>query len=321
MRKKEIDYLRGLAMIGMMIIHSCAYFLNDKLIYKIWDFFQWAVPVFIFCSFYLIFSNKNKTSFNLKKRIKRLYLPYFYFLIIYFFLLFFFEKNKFNLNYFLANIFLYGGIDFNWLVLLFIYLSFLTPFFLWIKKRKVIFYSFLIISFLSSIIFIFYNQINFRIIMWLTWMILVYFSYFFVKNEKNKFFIYKIILTSLIIFILTYFLEIKINHNLSQFSNKYPPTIYHLSYGIFWITILFSLAKKQIFNFYHFERLLNFLSVNSYSLYFIHALIIHILVWTKSISSLGVINVFLIIFLGSLLINKILNKLLKIINFNFVKIK
>ncbi len=229
-------------------------------------------------------------------------------MIIYFFLLYFFEKNKFNIEYFLTNIFLYGGIDFNWLVLLFIYLSFLTPVFFWMEKRKVIFYLVFLLSFLSSIFFIFYNPINFRLIMWLPWMVLIYFSYFFVKNENKRFFIFTS-LGSLLIFVLSYFLEIKTGHVLSQFANKYPPTIYHLSYGVFWIIILFFLSKKGIFRFFYFDKLLNFLSVNSYSLYFIHALIVHFLVWTKLVWSLGVVWFFVIIFGGSVLVQMIMKKL------------
>ncbi|MBD3840001.1 MAG: acyltransferase family protein, partial [Epsilonproteobacteria bacterium] len=120
-RNKDIDNLRGLAMISMMVIHACSYFLKTKEVYLLWNYLQWAVPVFLFCSFYL--SLKDKRPTNYLKRLKRLFIPYWIFLFVYFLLLYFFEKKNFSFQYLRANIFLYRGIDFNWLVLLFLYFT------------------------------------------------------------------------------------------------------------------------------------------------------------------------------------------------------
>lgn len=300
MRNKTIDNLRGLSILAMMAIHANAYFLDNLLNYFFWNFFQWAVPVFLFCSFFLTFSLKKELNF--KKRFFRLYRPYLIFLIFYFLLLFFFEKQKFNLSYFLANIFLYGGIDYNWLVLLFLGFIFLTPLFFYLKKNKFLFYGFFLLSFFSSIFFIFYPPKSYRFFMFLPWILIVYFAYFFVQWKKSFWKIGAIIITSLFSFLITFFLEKKIGHNLSQFANKYPPTLYHLSYGVFSTTILYQLSEINFFDILGFDRLLNFLSVNSYSLYFVHILVMDVLTWTKVLGRLNNVLFFILIFLFSSLI-------------------
>ena len=283
-RDKSIDNLRGLAMFAMMVIHAISYFFSDKLSFYIWDYSQWAVPVFLFCSFYLYYkSPKKSNNFSffsyLKKRFLRILIPYYIFLFFFNILLFLFDKKTFfNFNYLKANIFLYGGLGFNWLVLIFIYLTFLMPFVLWLKKNKLLYCGFFLLSLSSSIYFIFVKT-NYRLIMWLPWSILIYFTIFFIKNEKNW---KKLTLTAAVfmtIFFILRIIEIKIGHNLTQFENKYPPTLYHLSYGIFSTIIIFWLSKKNFFSYFNFNRLLHFLSKNSYSLFFIHILVMSSLNW------------------------------------------
>lgn len=280
-RDKSIDNLRGLAMFAMMVIHAISYFFSDKLSFYIWDYSQWAVPVFFFCSFYLYFKNPKKIMIlpYLKKRFSRLFIPYYFFLLFFYFLLYWFDKKSFfNFGNLLSNIFLYGGLSFNWLVLVFTYFIFLMPFILWLEQYKYYFYGFFILSITSSVYFIF-SPMNYRLIMWLPWSVLAFFTIFFIKNEKNWKKLFLAAVSSIIIFFILRAFEIKIGHNLTQFENKYPPTLYHLSYGIFSIIIIFWLSKKNLFSYFNFDKLLNFLSINSYSLYFIHILIMYSLSW------------------------------------------
>lgn len=299
-----IDNLRGISIIAMMIIHATAYFLKDKTAYFIWDNLEWAVPVFVFCSFYVLFEKnlefkRDQLIAFYKKRLKRLILPYFLFLIIYFFLLYFFEQRKFNLNYFFANVFLYDGVDFNWLVLLFVYFTFLTPMFFYIFKNKLFKFFYFIFVILSSLIFIFY-KINYRLIMWLPWSFYLFLIPVFQKKDNKK--IVLITAVSFLIFLILRFFEIKIGHNLSQFSNKYPPTLYHLTFGSFWIGVLYFIFNKKE------SKLLKFFSINSYSLYFIHFLILLPIVWLKIIPSNWFLF-FLEIFFGSIFIQMAINRL------------
>lgn len=278
-RNKDIDNLRGLAMLAMIVIHAASYFLSNKVVYGMWDFLQWSVPIFLFCSIYIFYSRPKKI--DIKKRLIRLLVPYYVFLFFYFSLLFFFEKNKFNLKYFIANLLLYGGVDFNWLVLLFIYITVLMPFLFWLEKRKLWFYGLFSLSLASSIYFIFPPAFNYRAVMWLPWSSFIFFTMFFVKNENNKKVMNFAAAIFLIVFLVLRQMEIKIGHNLSQYANKYPPTLLHISYGFFSIIVIYQLSKLKLFSFFGLDRLLNFLSVNSYVLYFIHILVIFVFTWTK----------------------------------------
>lgn len=317
-RNKSIDDLRGLAMLAMIIIHAISYFFSDKLSFYIWDYSQWAVPVFLFCSFYVYF--KNPKDFNivsffyyLKKRLSRLFIPYYIFLFFFYIFLYLFDKKSFfNFNQLSANIFLYGGLRFNWLVLLFTFLTFLMPLIFWLKKYKYLFYGYFFLSIFSSIFFIFY-RVNYRLIMWLPWSTLIYFTLFFIKNEKKYFRLLITAALSIVIFFILRFIEIKIGHNITQFENKYPPTLYHLSYGIFSIIVIYWSAKKNIFTFFNFDKFLDFLSINSYSLFFIHILIMYLLNWLNLKTNNW--SIFFILILGissaiQLFINRIKAKLL-----------
>lgn len=309
-RNHDIDNLRGLAMLGMMVLHACSYFLYNKTVWLVWNYLEWSVPVFLFCSFYITFGNNKKIDF--KKRLKRLYVPYLVFLSVYFFLVFFFEKNRFNLPNILASLFLYGGMDFNWLVLLFIYFTLLVPVVRWLEKYKFLFYGFFSLSLISSIVLIFFSPLNYRLDMWLPWTVYIYFTYFFVKKENDKKFIGAIALVSILAFGGLYLLELKTNHNLSQYSNKYPPTLYHISFGIFSTIILYWLSKMKIFHVFNFHKILHFFSINSYSLFFIHILLIFLLTWTKAVKSMNVFSFFGVILGASVLLQIVLNNLQKL---------
>ncbi|MBI5122222.1 acyltransferase family protein [Candidatus Roizmanbacteria bacterium] len=315
-RNKSIDNLRGLAMFAMMVIHAISYFFSDKFSFYIWDYSQWAVPVFLFCSCYLYFKSPKKldklTFFSyLRKRLLRLLIPYYFFLFSFYMLLYFFDiKSFFNFAQLKANIFLYGGLNYNWLVLLFVYFTFLMPFILWLEQYKYFFYGFFFTSFASSIYFIF-SPLNYRLIMWLPWSTLIFFTIFFVRNEKNW---KKLFLTAtafIIIFFILRVIEIKISHNSTQYANKYPPTLYHLSYGIFSTIFIFWLSKKNFFSYFNFERLLYFLSINSYSLFFIHILVILSLNWLNLKTSHW-FTFFLIILGTSSMIQLVLNRFKKL---------
>jgi len=313
-RDKTIDTLRGLAMLAMIVIHASSYYLKDKIAFLIWDNLQWVVPVFLFCSLYLFYERtKQFVGFDwlayFKKRLTRLLIPYYYFLLVYFPLLFFFERKKFNFNYFLANVFLYKGVDLNWLVLLFIYLMILMPIVLLIKKNKILFYGLFILSFLSSIYFIF-KPLNYRAVMWLPWTFYIYFTTFFLKNKTKTKILLLIGLLSLIIFAVLRIVENNVGHNLTQYGNKYPPTLYHLSFGIFWIIVLYWLSQKNIFSFMKLDKFLHFLSVNSYTLFFIHLGVILMIGWLHFLPSIWPLF-FLEIMGVSLIIQVGLNKLFK----------
>ena len=269
-------------MLSMIVIHATAFFLRNKITYYIWDINEWSVVTFLFCSAYLFFSRPfklDKTSLvsYAKKRFNRLYVPYFVFLLAYFPLVFFLDAKKITLSYVLKNIFFIGGLDLNWLVLIFFELSIIFPLVYYFKEKKKSLYKLYFgLSLVSSIYFLFVRTQGdlYRVIMWLPWSLVIYFTIYFVENKHKFKKLFLLTLVSLLIFIGSFYLLSYLKHDLSQYSNKYPPNIFHLSYGIFFTYILYVISQKNIFKFLWFDRILNFLSINSYSLFFIHNLVI-----------------------------------------------
>ena len=282
-RDKNIDNLRGLAMLAMITIHVTVLYWNDKTAHFLWDSLQWAVPVFLFCSAYLFFSRPFDFTFSsikkyFVKRMARLFIPYYVFLGVYTIFTYFFDKQKFNLSYFVGNFFAYKSLDLNWLVLIFFELIFIFPLIaLFKRKSKFVYYLFCLASLASSIYFIFVRPQQYRFIMWLPWSLIIFFTVYFIENQKK---IKKLFFTGLlfmIIFAACYLLEIKLGHPLNHFSNKYPPNLYHLSYGIFSIIILYFLSFSNLLK--PVQSILNFFSINSYEIFFIHNLVIFLFNW------------------------------------------
>lgn len=299
-------------MILMIIIHATAYFLKDKTASFLWDTSQFVVPVFIFCSVYLFFKKnvlvdrKNIFSY-LKKRISRLFVPYYIFLVLFFLSMIFVGHKIPSLSYVSKNIFLYGGLDLNWLPLLFIYVTLLNPLISCLKNKKVLFYLFFAISLISSVFFIF-TKANYRAVMWLPWSLLIFFTIYFVNNEKNNKKIFYVFLISLITYGLTYYLESRIGHTLNHYTNKYPPTIYQISYGIFWTIFLYRLSELNLFKVLKLESIFNFFSNYSYEIFFIHNLILYLFGWMNIRFSSWIIFTIAIgvpTVLGQILLNKI----------------
>ena len=308
----HVDMLRGLAMVAMISIHTNAYFLSNKVAGFLWDLGQFAVPLFIFCSGYLFF----KKDFHIrlyfhyiKKRFRRFLVPYYFFLIFYLSLVYLKEPAKITFKYFLENLLVIGGVDINWLVLLFICFSFiLPPFYHLVHKHKSWFYFFVFISFFSSLTLVFFSfPFNYRLIMWLPWFLIIIFSYWLVKNEKNNLLQLAVFIFFVFTFLLLRYLQVINHHSLIQYYNKYPPNLYHLSYGIIFIIGLFWLTKRKEFNFFPLKKLLEFLSVNSYSIYFIHILVIYIITVFFKLK-LTWVGFFITVLLSTIFVQVVINK-------------
>jgi fucose 4-O-acetylase-like acetyltransferase len=134
-RDTDIDLMRGWSMIIVIALHILPYYPA----FPGAGFIQWSqmvVPLLLYCS---IRVSKPPESLDLRhymygvyKRTRRLIVPYFVFLCIYalvhYALMYFYPSVRtLSLAWWVANITLTGGIDFNWLVLLFIGLSVWIP--------------------------------------------------------------------------------------------------------------------------------------------------------------------------------------------------
>jgi len=156
----------------MIAIHTTAYFPEIPAVYALWDTLEFAVPIFIFCSAYIFFKQEyhrevSHTLGYFKKRFIRMMVPYYAFLILYIPLLQHFDHKKITQSFITANIFLTGGIDFNWMVLLFLMLSFLMPFLMYLyNKRRGFFIAYTILAAASSVLFLFWRPYNNYKIVW-----------------------------------------------------------------------------------------------------------------------------------------------------------
>ncbi len=284
-RLHHIDMLRGIAMFVMILIHTNAYFLWNNTAKLLWNMSQFAVPVFIFCSSYLyfyknpVFNSIHEVFMYIKRRFVRLLQPYYVFAIVFTGVIYLKEPAKITTSYIFQNIFVIGGIDINWLVFLFLVFAFITPLLSYsLQKNRPLFYFFVFCSFLSSILFIFYKlPFNYRYVMWLPWSIVLIVGYSVVQNEKRRWFFPALGIFSFGVFIALRTIQVFLNHSLIMYDNKYPPNLYHLSYGIFSLVLLHWLVSRKIFHDGLIHSFFSFLSKNSYSLYFIHYTVLFIL--------------------------------------------
>ena len=283
-RLSEIDDIRGISIILMILIHTNVYFLGNKISYLTLELSQFAVVAFIFCSAYLFYLKQQTYGLvdftrHLWKRVKRLVIPYYFFFAIYYLFTLIKEPKKLTVPYVVQNIFVVGGIDFNWLVLLFIELAFLMPVISYLfEKKRVLFYIYAFCSCVSTLIFLKYTPLPwYRFIMWLPWSSILIYTYLFDRLKSNRTTFLLITSISCLLFLVIPPLILKpLGHSLFMYDNKYPPNLYHLSYGIFCVNLLYTFSQWKFFAQKIVQNCIHFFSVYSYTIFFIHILIIYV---------------------------------------------
>lgn len=280
-KKQRVDYIdnmRGLAIIVMMMLHTNAYFLQNPISSFIWNWGQFAVPVFIFCASYVFFQKHHliSDSFNMVSylitRLARLLIPYYIFVGVFCVLLFLKDPAKISVQYILENILIIRGIDINWLVLLFVFFTLLMPFVSWLYlNKKWVLLVYFLISFVSAAVLLFIKiQFNYRFIMWIPWSLLLIVNFFIVKYEKKPSILFGIFISSFVGFVFLYMVQKYFGHSTIQYYNKYPPNLYHLLFCVWSTIVVVFVSKTRAFSFSPIKKALSFYSVNSYSIYFVH---------------------------------------------------
>ncbi|MBI3619910.1 acyltransferase [Candidatus Roizmanbacteria bacterium] len=283
MRQPELDFLRGIAILVMIFIHSLAYYLSRPAVFTLWNYSHFVVPVFIFVSSTLFFQKDRPASWPqtlsyIKKRLFRLLLPYYIFLAFLFGLYFIFEKTHLTGDFIFRSLLVIGGVDINWMVLLFLLTAIIMPLLSYLAcKRRLFFNAVGAVSVVSTVFLLFYRvAFDYRVAMLLPWLTVVFFGYYFPLWQRQK--KIKFVLPILIgIHLGTYILLKYLHLSLVLFDNKYPPNIYYLSYGLSVTIVLNYFINSKAFLSLPVKRLLNFISKNSYSVFFIHFLVIYII--------------------------------------------
>lgn len=281
-RFKNIDLLRGISIVVMILTHTNAYFW-DKWSSFVWNYLHFAVATFVFCSGFVLISKykfekldyKNYLSF-IKKRFLRLLLPYYIFVFFYY-LMVYIQVKKIDFIDLQQAILVIREPDISWLVNLFLQLTIFFPIFsfLFTKERKIFNWIFGAIIF-ASFLKIFINpKVDYKLIMVFLWFVPFLLSFYIQENYKNLQFKIRLFLVFITIHILLWFLLNINNMNLVYQNNKYPPNLYYLTYGIsFFIFADIIFTKFSFFQNKYLFKIINFFSVNSFSLFFIQYIVI-----------------------------------------------
>ncbi len=321
----EIDFLRAFGILAIIVIHTNAYYLESPLAKFIWNYSQFAVQTFVFCSAYIFFQKeafKKEFAFfsYFKKRLKRLVLPYYYYLIFFIPLVSLLNPKRVGIDYIVRQVTLTTtNLDLNWFIVLFLYFALLMPFISYLyKNKKLLFYLFCLLSLGSSLFFI-SNQlpINYKLTMWLPWSLIIIFALYFARFEQKKMFVIWSLFVSCILFLVLRYWLIIGSHSLAFFDNKYPPNFYFLIYGIFLTILLFYLAKLRIFNMHYSRKVVHFLSIHSYSIFFIHFLLIFFLDYLFDLKIFTWWQFFTIILISTIIIQLGLIKVKTVTNYLF----
>lgn len=280
-RLPELDDLRGISIIVMILIHTNAYFLSNKWAYNTREISQFAVVAFLFCSAYLSLLKPYPTASDffpyVAKRLKRLLIPFLAFFTIYILFSIIGLGKHFSQSYIVNSFLLTGGIDFNWMVLLFTQIMLVTPLIQYLnEKNKFGLYLYSSIALLSSIIFLKYTPLPFyRSIMWLPWSLVIVYAIYFDRIWNNKkLFVWVTLLFGAIFLITQQYILLPLHHSFSMYNNKYPPNLYHIAYSLFAVNIIYFLSQKKLFSSPLVHNVVNFFSTNSYTLFFIHIIVI-----------------------------------------------
>lgn len=317
-----IDILRGLAIFFMVFLHTSIYYIQEKFIYILFNLTDFVNVAFLFCSCFIFFGRDKKGVKMLhwpsvKRRLLKLILPYYIFLIFYFILVYFMERASFNLINIIKHIIMWNGIYISWLVILFIIFTFLNPIVFFLKRNnRLLFYLFFIISLASSIAFLFFKIKNFAYVLWIPYSLTTYYVIWIRKFMKNKAILFYALVIMSILFAFLFFIRDQQNQAF-LLANKYPPNIYYLLYSFIVFDVFFLMLK---FNLIYKNKIISkffiYLGKNSYDLFFIHILLIFLLNKSAFFTKINWLASFTIVLLLSLIAQFIIHLFL----IKFVKI-
>jgi hypothetical protein len=281
----QIDFLRASAIFLVFVIHVLAFNLNNKVNYFFWNYLNFVVIAFVFCSVYVLEAGYGKKLNTLReltawwqKRLLRLMIP-FYIYLFFHYLLWFLFPNFFagsglqkSFSFILASIFLYGGVDANWLPLLFVELALVYPLLKIVKKNKKLLIIYLIFSLAVTGFYTFNSVINhslykyYRILMIVPYSLIAFLAMELVLRDSFKKYLMIGFLSLLSFLILSVFWPVL--GRIKMFDQKYPPNFYYLFYGTFLTMFFIWLSYLKIFQTKVIKKFILFSSTQAYNLFF-----------------------------------------------------
>ena len=318
-RLPEIDDIRGFSIIVMILIHTNAYFWGNGWAKITMEMSQFAVVAFIFCSIYLTLLKSYPATLGdvfayFYKRLKRLIIPYYIFLVCYLGFLALINHTHYSLDYIVSSFLMTGGVDFGWLVILFIQIMVITPILQFLyEKQRFLLYLYTAVALVSSIIFLKFTPFPYyRAIMWLPWSLVIVYTMYFKRIWQNKWmFVFMTVLLGVLYVVTQQAVLVPLHRSLTMYDNKYPPNLYHIAYSLFAVNILYFLSRARVFTASWVQSTIHFFSVHSYSIFFIHLVVIAG-VW-KWVHPNNWILFYLLVAYISVLLQLVFNKLASIL--------
>ncbi len=308
MRFTHIDFLRAVSIIGVIAIHVLYYNLTSKVnaTTTIWNYLHFVVAGFVLCSGYVLAKKTDAletfrgTLGWYKKRLIRLIIPYYVYVIVHIALVSIFPNFfsglgvKTNSNYFFQALLFSNSVSISWLPLLFIQLTILFPFLIFLLRKKLL-YIYLIFSLVVTfLITIKPFPFHYYEYMFIPWSLITLLAIYLFNVEKNRLnftrHLFFLAIAGGIVFATFSFLWIFLHRPMYLIDNKYPPNFFYLSYGVFVTAIILYVSRFLIFLKKGVSGFYTYISKNSYSLYFIHYIVLDFVVTSrKFIGQHGVI--------------------------------
>ena len=289
LRDTVVDILRAVSIMLMIVLHINPYFPKLSFTGWMWSWGQWVVPAFILCSIAVDRSDIQSVPDYLRylwKRGVRLLVPYYLWLMAYFSLMIIIGHKTITLDMIVTNLTFTGGSDFNWLVLLFIYITLALPFLRKLGDREEsASLMMLLLSMTTSALYLgnrpYWNS-EYRWWMILPWYGITMGILLFLKWWRNKQWMYiaAFFTTNLGIFLYWYVYLSRHDITVHTYYHKYPPDIYFFSFSIWTVILAYALVHfiaRYIRHMGLVMRFLTYVSTHSYTIFFVHILVLYML--------------------------------------------
>lgn len=325
----HIDFLRAAAILGVIVVHVWQYNLRDFSAKLIWNYGHFVVPAFVFCSGYVLqkhnynFNNLKEVLIWFKKRMIRLLIPFYTYLLIHYLLIIFFPQFFSGLGliksfqYIINSIFLTGGVESGWLPLLFIELTLIFPILKIINKKTSTMFIYFLFAVLMTGLFTFatLSKISlyqyYRALMIVPYSLILILSMKLAGAETTEPKIRNYLITALIGLITIVLLLVgwPVLGRTTLIGQKYPPNLYYLSYGLVALSIVIIMSTIKWFQQGIINRFILFTSKESYSLFFISYIVLDLIQKQRAVYQLmnNTIIQFLLTILMSYLVIYVLN--------------
>ena len=289
-RFEHIDFLRAFSIIGVLAVHTLFYNLNNPANIFIWNILEFVVVGFVFCSgfvsaaFYTDTLKTWKYTFGwYKKRLLRLLIPFWIYLVIHYSLWILFPNFFQGLgiekswSFFIQSFLLIGGIGINWLPLLFLELTLLFPILLKIIKNNKTLWIYGAVGLLVTAWFTVQPFPNsyYKFVMWVPWSLVFLLSIMLFKKESLiRYGTW--IGSGIVVFILSFLYMQNLHLPLNMIEHKYPPDLYYLSYSIAATLLVLIVGSFGFWKTNFLRKTVQFISTNSYQLFFIEYIILDV---------------------------------------------